>query len=136
RTAPGPVWIGLHHYLQRWSFPTMYPQGIPGPAATDMLRRLRAANPAAFVSTGHSHRCRRDTRQALPYTEVGATKDYPGVWAGYVVHPSGIRQVVRRIAAAEPLAWNERTRAAAGHLWGRYSPGTLSQRCFVHHWPT
>jgi hypothetical protein len=42
-------------------------------------------------------------------TEVGSPKDYPGTWAGYVVHEGGIRQVVRRVAAPEVIRWTEST---------------------------
>ena len=76
---------------------TIWPPGILG---LDGWRLLRA------VSAAHSDTSsRRGTRTAtagaptggMPITEVGSPKDFPGVWAGYVVHEGGIRQVVRRV---------------------------------------
>ena len=69
-------------------------------------------------------------------TEVGSPKDYPGTWGGYVVHEGGIRQVVRRIAEPDVIAWTEYTRRAVGGVWGLWSPGSLSDRCWSHTWPT
>jgi hypothetical protein len=67
--------------------------------------------------------------------EVGSPQDFPGTWTGYVVHEGGIRQVVRRVAAPEAMAWTESTKGCFAGLWGRWSPGTLPQRCFTHPWP-
>lgn len=131
-----PVWVGVHHYLQPLPFPTTYPAGLASPAANRLLEAIRSTNPSALVSTGHSHRCRLHHRQGVPISEVGAPKDFPGVWAGYVVHRDGIRQVVHRVADRRCLEWNDRTRRVAGHAWAWYSPGSLDQRCFVHHWPS
>lgn len=129
-----PAWIGLHHYLQPLALPLTYPPGLPRSAASQLLRAVRTANPRSFISTGHSHRCRRHHRMGITYTEVGAPKDFPGVWAGYRIHEAGLQQTVFRVADPRALAWNDRTRRAAGHVWGWYSPGTLAQRCFTHRW--
>lgn len=79
--APGPAWLGLHHYLQPLPVPLTYPPGLPSGAARRLLAAVGGANPSVLVSTGHSHRCRRHVRQGIVVTEVGATKDFPGVWA-------------------------------------------------------
>ena len=89
-----------------------------------------------FVTSGHTHRHRRRRHGTAVITEVGSPKDFPGTWAGYVVHEGGIRQVVRRIARPDVLRWTERSAAAAFGLWCRWSPGTLDDRCFAHTWPT
>jgi Icc protein len=135
-TAPGPALVLLHHYLERWPVPTFYPFGVPRPQAIHWLDALRAANPDVFVSSGHSHRNRARRYHGIQITEVGSVKDYPGVWAGYAIHEGGIRQVVRRIAAPHSLEWTERSGAALGGLWRRWTPGTLAQRCFTHRWTT
>ena len=57
------------------------------------------------------------------------------MWAGYAIHEGGIRQVVRRIAEPDCLAWNERTASSLGGLWGRWTPGKLADRCLTHPWP-
>ena len=62
-------------------------------------------------------------------------KDYPGVWAGYVVHEGGLRQVVRRVAPHDCLTWTEKTRHVMLGAWQAFAPGTLADRCFVHEWP-
>jgi hypothetical protein len=135
-SSPGAAFLGMHHYLQRFRFPTIYPPGIPGPQARSLLDTVVAANPATFVSCGHSHRNRRRRHGPLVVTEVGATMHYPGTWAGYAVHEGGIRQVVRRVAQPEALAWTERSKEALLGWWGVWSRGRRSQRCFSHTWPS
>ena len=96
---------------------------------------LAAANPATFVSAGHSHRNRRHRHSSLAVSEIGATMHYPGTWAGYAVHEGGIRQVVRRVAAPDAIEWTERTRRALLGLWAPWAAGSIGQRCFSHSWP-
>ena len=131
-----PVFVALHHQLLNLPVAHHPPPGIPAGQSRAFLDRLQAANPAAFVSSGHTHRHRRRMHDTIVLTEVGSPKDYPGTWAGYVVHEGGIRQVVRRVAAPDVLAWTDRTARAALGAWGRWSPGTLDDRCFTHVWPT
>ncbi|MDQ1419919.1 MAG: 3,5-cyclic-AMP phosphodiesterase [Acidimicrobiaceae bacterium] len=133
--APGPAFVVLHHQPQRWAWPTEYPPGIAGHQAQAFLDELAAANPASFVASGHTHRHRRRRHGPIEVVEVGSTKDYPGTWTGYAVHEGGIRQVVRRIAAPDVIAWTETTARAIGGVWGRWSPGRRDERCFTHHWP-
>lgn len=135
RGAPGPAFLAMHHYVDPLPFPSRYPRGIPRSQGLVLLREVAEANPATFVSFGHSHRHRRRTTHGLPVTEVGSTKDHPGVWAGYAVHEGGIRQVVRRVADPECIEWTERTAAVLGGLWGWWTPGRLSWRCFSWDWP-
>jgi 3',5'-cyclic AMP phosphodiesterase CpdA len=133
--APGPVVVMLHHHLQPWRVPTAYPLGVPSGDAGRFLHDLHAANRALFVTSGHSHRHHARTRHGVPITQVGSVKDYPGVWAGYAIHEGGIRQVVRRIAEPDSLAWTQRTAAAVGGIWGRWTEGRLAHRCLTHAWP-
>ena len=130
-----PVFIAVHHQLLTLPFPHHPPPGIPARQSRRFLDQLQAANPAAFVTSGHTHRHRRRAHGSIVLTEVGSPKDYPGTWAGYVVHEGGIRQVVRRVAAPDILAWTDRTARAALGAWGRWSPGSLDARCFTHVWP-
>lgn len=136
RDARGPVWVGLHHQLQDTWVPRYLPPGIARNESRRFLDQLVAANPAVLVTAGHTHRHRRRRHGTAVLTEVGSTKDYPGTWAGYVVHEGGIRQVVHRIAAPDLLAWTDRSADAALGLWGHWSPGSLHARCFSHTWPT
>ena len=82
---------------------------------------------------GHSHRNlvrRLPETGAVPWTEVGATKDYPGVWAEYRIFEGAVMQVVHRISSPEALAWTDRTRQMFGGLYPSYSFGSLDDRCF------
>jgi hypothetical protein len=135
REAPGPVVVLMHHYLRTSSVPWFLPLGVPPRQAGPFLQAVAAANPATLITSGHSHRHRRRAAGPVVVTEVGSPKDYPGTWAGYVVHEGGIRQVVRRVSSPDCLEWLERTRAAAFGTWGRWSPGHLDDRCFAHLWP-
>jgi 3',5'-cyclic-AMP phosphodiesterase len=134
--AEGPAFVALHHQLMTRPIPTYLPVGISSDEATLFLDALARANPATLVSSGHTHRHRRRDHRGVVITEVGSPKDYPGTWAGYVVHDGGIRQVVRRIAAPDVLRWTDRSTAAALGAWGWWAPGRLSDRCFSHPWPS
>lgn len=133
--AAGAAVVVVHHHFQPFRRAVYWPPGTPGPEGHDFLDALGAANPATLVTTGHAHRCRSHLRGTVLVTETGSTRDYPGTWAGYAVHEGGIRQVVRRVAEPDALAWTEATRSAYGGAWGRWSPGRLEGRCFSHTWP-
>lgn len=132
----GPAFLATHHQLQPLAVPVSWPPGIGAHRHSSFTARLAEVNPATMVSSGHTHRNRRRRFGPVLVTEVGSPKDYPGGWAGYVVHDEGIRQVVRRVSAPDVMAWTDLTATAAAHLWGRWSPGPLDHRCFVHRWPT
>ena len=133
--APGAAVVAMHHYPQRFRWPTLYPSGIPGPVASVLLDTLAEANSATLVLSGHSHRHRSHRHGPLVVAEVGSTKDYPGSWAGYAVHEGGIRQVTMRVAEPAAIAWTERGRRVLGGLWGMWAPGLRSHRCFTWAWP-
>lgn len=134
-TTPDPAVVLLHH--QPMSTPVAYyrPVGIPSGESRRFVRAAREANPRLLITAGHTHRNRRRTLEGVTVTEVGSTKDYPGGWAGYVIHEGGIRQVVRRTGAPDVLAWTDRTASVALGAWGRWSPGRLADRCFSLPWP-
>ena len=129
--TPEPILLCLHHHIQRAPMPWFWPPGIPRANATPVLERLTNVNPSIMATSGHSHRNRvhglLDGR--LTFTEVSASSDYPGVWAGYEIGNGLLRQTVRRIAAPDALAWTESTRKAIGGVWGRWSQGRLEERC-------
>jgi len=133
--APTAAFVTTHHYVNPLPFRSRYPRGIERREGEALLQQIARANPATFVSFGHSHRHRRKVRHGLPLTEVGSTKDYPGTWAGYAVHEGGIRQCVFRIAEPSAIAWTERTADVLGGAWGRWSPGRRRWRCFSWTWP-
>jgi hypothetical protein len=133
--ARGPVVVALHHPPSRWPVQTHYPPSIVWRDTTRLVDALAAANPATLIVAGHTHRNRRYPVRGLTVSEVASTKDYPGVWAGYSVYEGGIRQVVYRVAEPNAIAWTELTRRALGGIWGRWSPGRLSDRCWTLEWP-
>jgi len=132
--AEGPAMIVVHHQPQSTPWPMYLPRGIPSIAANPIIANLRRANPKVIGTSGHTHRNRSRFINGVRWTEVGSTKDYPGVWAGYVVHERGIRQVVKRIVDPSCITWTEYTRRAVLGAWGAWSPGTLEQRSFSHPW--
>lgn len=133
-SAPGPVFLAIHHQLQPGRLPRYWPIGVPAPRSIEFLDRLDALDRPVLVSSGHTHRNRRHRHGGLTMTEVASTKDWPGVWAGYAVYEGGIRQVVRRIADPDSMAWTEYSRGAVGGLWARWAPGPLDQRCLSLPW--
>jgi 3',5'-cyclic-AMP phosphodiesterase len=132
--SPGPAWVALHHPYEKYPFPTVYPPGLPFSEGRIFLDALVGANRDTFVTFGHRHRNRRYDFGPVVITEVGSTKDYPGVWAGYKVFEGGIIQMVRRISRPDVISWTETTRRAVNGQWRRWSPGRLGARCFTVHW--
>ena len=129
-----PCLVVIHHHIQRLPMPTFWPPGIESVAGNRFVRELRRANPAIIVTSGHSHRHRMRLIDGVRHVEVGSVKDYPGVWAGYVVHEGGLRQVVRRVSPTDCLRWTDKTRRVMFGAWQAFSPGSLADRCFVHRW--
>jgi len=129
------VLVFLHHPLERSPGRKPHTRGVTWSDGRRFAAELARANPRALLSAGHTHRNRRRDLGSVIHTEVGSTKDWPGVWGGYAVHEGGIRQVVRRITAIDAIGWIDHSRWAAGGLWWPYSPGRLADRCFTHAWP-
>lgn len=83
---------------------------------------------------GHSHRnrvTRLEGTDEIPWSEVSATKDYPGVWAEYRIFEGGLLAITHRVSSPEALDWTERTRVMFGGLYPLYSFGELGDRCFA-----
>lgn len=133
--APGAAVVVVHHPPQRWPIETHYPPSIVRPDSVRLTSRLAAANPATLLIAGHTHRNRRYRTGGITAAEVGSPKDYPGQWAGYAVYEGGIRQVVRRVERPDAIAWTQMTGRALGGIWGWWSPGRLSDRCWTLEWP-
>lgn len=131
--ADAPVAMVLtHHQPQPLRVPVYLPAGIPSPEAAAFAARVASANANVVGSSGHTHRNRIRRLGSLTWSEVGSTKDYPGVWCGYVVHEGGVRHVVRRIERHDCIQWTEYTRRAAGGAWGIWAPGRLDDRSALH----
>jgi 3',5'-cyclic-AMP phosphodiesterase len=129
-----PVLIAMHQHPQRFDLPWFWPPGIPGREARKFLAAVGRANHRTLVTSGHTHRNRARRHGPLVTTEVGSTKDFPGVWAGYTVYERGITQTVRRTLRPDTMRWTEYTRRAVLGIWGRWSIGTLDDRCLVLNW--
>ena len=130
----GGVLVALHHQIQPHPLPEGWPPGIGHAEGLAFLDDLGAAHPHALVTSGHTHRNRRWGRAGVVVTQVGSTKDYPGAWAGYVVHEGGLRQVVRRTEHPDAIAWTDHSRIAAFGMWEHAAPGRLDARCFNVAW--
>jgi hypothetical protein len=125
---PLPSLVVLHHQIQRTHVPLYLPTGISRRDGVPFLDAVAAASPRSLVTSGHTHRHRTWRRRGLRYTEVGATKDFPGVWAGYEIYEGGIVQTVRRIGTPRALGWTEWSRRTVLGVWGHWSPGRLGDR--------
>jgi 3',5'-cyclic AMP phosphodiesterase CpdA len=134
-TAPGGALLATHHPPFRTVVTPIWPPGILGLDGWRLLQAVDRAHSATLVTGGHTHRNRRRSYHSIPITEVGAPKDFPGVWAGYVAHEGGIRQVVRRVADPQVITWTERCAGTLGGWWRYWSRGSLEARCFSHTWP-
>lgn len=134
-SSPTPVFLALHHPLQRVERNIVWPPGIPGSEAGPFLEAIAAASPNVVIASGHSHRNRFRKVGPIPLVQTGSTKDFPGAWTGYAVHEGGIRQVVRRTAAPDVMRWTDRSRRAVLGAWPVWSSGLRQWRCFSHSWP-
>ena len=86
-----------------------------------------------FAGHTHRNRIRRfEEARNVPFVEIGAVKEYMGVWAEYQVHEGGYTQVVHRLTSPAALSWSERTRFLYGGLYPEYSRGRLDHRCFEY----
>lgn len=130
----GGVLVVLHQHLQPHVVSEGWPVGIGHRESVALLDDLGRAHPHVVVTSGHSHRNRRWGRAGVVVTQVGSTKDYPGVWAGYQVFEGGLRQTVWRVSDPDCLAWTDHSRTAAFGLWEHASPGRLDARCFNVAW--
>lgn len=130
-----PALVCTHHHPMALPVPHFWPPGVPSFSTSRMLRAALSANRRLIFTSGHTHRNRMRSVDGVPWSEVGSPRDWPGVWAGYVVHEGGIRQVVHRVAAPDAIRWTTYTRGAVFGVWGRWAPGSLHQRCFTHTWP-
>ncbi|HVX19058.1 MAG TPA: metallophosphoesterase [Acidimicrobiales bacterium] len=126
--------IALHHQLGVRGLGVGWPPGLRRRESRDFLAAIAAANPHTLITSGHTHRHRRHEAGPVTATTVGSVKDYPGVWAGYVVHEGGIRQVVRRVARPDVIRWTERSGDTAFGAYRHWTPGRLSARCFALDW--
>ncbi len=130
----GAVLIATHHQLQPNRPPEGWPPGVRYAESAAFLDALGAAHPHVLVTSGHTHRNRRWGRSGVVVTQVSSTKDFPGAWAGYVVHEGGLRQIVRRVQRPDAIAWTDHTRIAAFGAWEHAAPGRLDARCFNLTW--
>ena len=130
----GAVLVLVHHQLQAHLYPEGWPVGIARAESRALLEGLARAHPHVLVSSGHTHRHRRWRHAGVEVTQVGSTKDFPGVWAGYVASEGGLRQIVRRVTRPDCMAWTDETRRAAFGLWGHVGIGRLDARCFDLPW--
>jgi hypothetical protein len=131
-----PLFVATHHYPQRFNFATEFPPGIPAGNARLLLDALDEAAPGSVIACGHTHRHHRRHYKSLLITEIGSTKDFPGVWAGYRVFEGGIMQTVHQIQEPSARAWLDRTGRVLFGLWRYWSPGLRSHRNWSWEWPT
>jgi 3',5'-cyclic AMP phosphodiesterase CpdA len=135
RDASGGALVAVHHHLRRAGSLGGWPVGVPADEANDVLDEIVRAHPATMITSGHVHRNRIRRHGPITLTCVGSVKDYPGVWAGYVFHEGGMRQVVRRVAEPSSIRWTDRTGDALGGLYRVWTPATLATRCVTVRWP-
>jgi hypothetical protein len=133
-SSPSPAVLLVHHPLERLPFHTHYPPGVAWRESAGLARRLVATGRPVVLLAGHTHRNRRYRVGGLDTVEVGSTKDYPGVWAGYSVYERGISQVLYRVSHPDVVAWTEMTGESVYGIWRRWSPGRLGDRCWTIDW--
>lgn len=132
--AEGGALVAMHHHLRTGNAVSAWPVGVPRREATDLLDRIARIHPDTMITSGHVHRNRLRRHGPLVLSCVGSVKDYPGVWAGYVFHEGGMRQVIRRVAEPSVVAWTDRTGDALVGFYRFWTPSSLAKRCPVVVW--
>lgn len=137
--ATGPVMVFGHHHVWNLESDERDAQyfGINPDDSEAFAAVVRRHENIVGYWAGHTHRHRVRRFEAarnVPFVEVGATKDYPGVWAEYQVHEGGLTQVIHRISSPAALEWTERTRPMFAGLYRDYALGSLPERCFTETW--
>jgi len=132
----GPVLVFGHHHPWEPGSPTRNETyfGI-NPDDSEALCAVfeRHENIVGYFA-GHTHRNRVrrfPAARGIPVVEVACVKDYPGAWAEYRLYEGGYVQIVRRIAAADAMAWTEQTRHMFAGTYRDYALGALDERCFT-----
>jgi len=135
--ATGPVLVFGHHQIWDLRAPHRSTDyfGVD-PSSSEAFAAVvgRRDNIVGYFA-GHTHRNRIrrfEEARGVPFVEVGAVKEYMGVWAEYRVYEGGYTQVVHRLRSPEALSWSERTRHLYGGLYPDYSRGLLSHRSFCY----
>ena len=137
RGTAGPVFVFGHHQIWDLHAPERSTDyfGID-PDSSDAFAAVVGGHEnivGYFAGHTHRHRIRRfDEARAVPFVEVGAVKEYMGVWAEYQVYEGGYTQVIHRVSSPAALSWSERTRHLYGGLYPEYSRGRLDHRCFTY----
>jgi predicted phosphodiesterase len=129
--ADTPVLVFGHHPLFDHA---SFTAGINAEDSDRLVELFVRRTALAGYFAGHTHRNlvrRLPASGDVPWAEVGATKDYPGVWAEYRVYDGAVMQVVHRISSPEALSWTDRTRAMFGGLYPSYAFGSLADRCYL-----
>ena len=132
--AGRPIFVATHHYPQRFNVRNELPPGIPARWSKPLLDELDRVAPRSVIAMGHTHRHHRRHHKSLLLTEIGSTKDFPGVWAGYVVYEGGITQTVHQVQEPSARAWIDRTGNTLFGLWRHWSPGLRAHRNWSWEW--
>ncbi len=132
RTARQPVLVMGHHqvFLAGRDEPVGF-HGLAADATAALAEVLARRSSLVCYLAGHTHRNRRVVVGDVDCAEVACVKDFPGAWAEYRVCERGIAAIVHRAQPPDAVAWAERTRGMFDGLYGRYTMGRLTDRCFV-----
>jgi predicted phosphodiesterase len=135
--TPGPVLVFGHHQI--WDIhapdrPADYFGVDPDSSEAFAAVVGRHENIVGYFA-GHTHRNRirrfAESRD-VPFVEVGAVKEYMGVWAEYRIHTGGYTQVLHRLRSHDAMDWSERTRHLYGGIYPAYARGPLEHRCYTY----
>ena len=115
QATPGPVFVFGHHQIWDLRAPERSSNyfGVD-PDSSEAFAAVvgRHENIVGyFAGHTHRHRIRRcGEARHVPFVEIGAVKEYMGVWAEYQVYEGGYTQVIHRVSSPAALSWSERTR--------------------------
>ncbi len=138
--ADRPLMVFGHHPVDGEDMHLFGPEAAAAacldPLSSRRLVGLVSRRPRiAGYFAGHTHRNKRrhlPCTGAFPWVEVASVKDFPGSWAEYRVHETGILQIHHRISSdPEAVRWSERCRAMFAGYYADYAWGEEGDRSFT-----
>lgn len=136
RATSGPVLVFGHHQIWDLHAPDRPDDyfGVDPDSSEAFVAVVRRCENVVGYFAGHTHRHRVrrfPESRMVPFVEVGAVKEYLGVWAEYRIHADGFVQTVHRLRADTAMSWSERTRHLYGGIYPEYARGPLHHRAFT-----
>ncbi len=137
-SATTPVLVFGHHHIWDPAHKTRSENyfGIQPDQSEQLIAVFARHTSLVGYFAGHTHRNRVQRFPQtgdVPFVEVAAVKEFPGMFAEYKICEQGILQINHRLHAPEAMAWSEKTSVMYKGAYFDYAFGGIDDRCYVVH---